>query len=80
MIYIILCENLPSEEAVESFVDLLCVLKSGKVYFAFTQTLIRGICLSFKRFMENKALCVKLISMTQPGLPDEDSKASQPQI
>ena len=74
----ILCEDILSGDVVESFIDLLCVLRSGNVHSALTRAQVRGIFLSIKRLMRNDAFCLKLISTFDEGLSDEESNAIHP--
>ena len=73
----ILCKDTPSEEAVESFVRVLCVFKKEKEYYGFTQALVRGICLNLKRFIKNETLCLKLISTFGTALSNKESKQNK---
>ena len=69
MIGEILCEEQTDEGDAEIFADILPVLGSSK-----SKVLIRGICLTLNRFIQNEKICLKLIKLFKIKLSDEESK------
>ena len=70
----ILCGGQSNEETTESFADLLIILSSTNIHLIITQALIRGICFTLRRFVDNENTCLKLLQALAKHLTDEESK------